>query len=325
MAENSRELSEELTAIANRIDGYRHTKGWSQERLLTEFSGLGTSKVFGAIRQGKTDELNLDNWAIEYRAAIALIEADVAGEENTETLYDDLLPVCELARVVAPLFRTTCNDRLVIVQGEPGSGKTTAAQIIQRRYASQLTMIEAADAWKDSPSALLGDMLLRFKVSPGIGAAARLYQCLEVMRRTRRVLIVDEGHHLGPHCLNTIKTLINQTTWGVVILCIPTLWRKLERGAYEEARQLTTNRLAERVKLSCPVERDVNRMIQRRVPKMPADLLKLASAMIYRDAQTHGGLSFVRDCCGRMAASAADGELTREAIAHCVKREMESR
>jgi DNA transposition AAA+ family ATPase len=325
---NTAEARAEIIALAKRIEEYRNEKKWTQAHLLREFSGLGSSKVLWAILEGKTDELAIDDtWLPEYRAVIALIEAEAEYAIATEDLYEDLLPVSELARVVAPLFRTDSNDRVVIIQGEPGSGKTTAARMIARRFASQVIMVEAADAWGDSPGALLGAILRRFGVQQLPAATSvRLDACLAHMRDGRRVIFVDEAHHLGPRGLNTLKTLVNQSSWGVVLLCIPTLWRKLERGAYEEARQLTTNRLAERVKLSCPVERDVSRILDRRLPGMDKQVAIMAAKLLHKDAQTHGGLSFVRDVAKRLSQQAErPADLTREDIARSIEKELASR
>lgn len=324
---NTPETRNEIMALAKRIEEYRMQKKWTQVRLLREFTGLGSSKVWGSILEGKTDELAIDdNWLPEYRAVISLIEAEIEENITTEEIYPDLLPVSELARVVAPLFRTESNDRVVIFEGEPGSGKTEAAKVLAKRFASQVVMIEAYEAWNDKPSAMLGNILKKFgmKTLP-IGATARLEEVFEGMKGSRRVLIVDEAHHLGPRSLNTLKSMVNQSNWGFALLCIGTLWRKLERGAYEEARQLTTNRLAERVKLACPVERDVQRMLARRVPGLDKEISGVASKMITKEAQTHGGLGFVRDVCKRLAQQAEGSALTKEDVAHSVQKELQSR
>lgn len=317
----------EIVSLAKRIEDYRTQKRWTQVHLLREFAGLGTSKVFGSILAGKTDELAIDdNWLPEYRAVIALIEAEADEPGTAEELYQDLLPVSELARVVVPLFRTESNDRVAIFQGDPGSGKTTSARMLQQRYASQIMMFEAVEAWGDKPSAMLGAILRKFGMQNApVGASARLDELLNRMAGNRRVLIVDEAHHLGPRCLNTIKTLVNQSSWGFVLLCIPTLWRKLERGSYEEARQLTTNRLAERVKLACPVERDVQRMLARRVPGMDKAVEATAAKLIVKEAQLNGGLGFVRDVCKRLATQCEASALTREDVARSVEKELASR
>ena len=44
--------------------------------------------------------------------------------------------------------------------------------------------------------------------------------------------MIDEAHHLGPHCLNTVKTLVNTTPGEFILVAIPTLWNKLQAHAY---------------------------------------------------------------------------------------------
>ena len=101
---NSPEAGAAIQAMAKRIDEYRAQKKWTQVRLLREFPGLGSSKVYWACQQGQTEELDLeDTWLPQYRAVIALIEAEIADPVTDEQLYDDLIPVSELARVVGPI------------------------------------------------------------------------------------------------------------------------------------------------------------------------------------------------------------------------------
>jgi hypothetical protein len=61
-----------------------------------------------------------------------------------------------------------------------------------------------------------------------------------------------------------VKTLINQTPSVVVLECIPALLTRLLGGNYEEAVQLTGNRLAERVYLAPPSADEILLMLERR-------------------------------------------------------------
>lgn len=103
----------------------------------------------------------------------------------------------------------------------------------------------------------------------------------------------------GPRILNTIKTLINQTPGEVMGLAMPTLWAKLERGAaYEECRQLTGNRLSERVKLA-PINRgDLAKFVGRRLPGLNGALAQ-AVALVEAHAKGRGNLAFARQVCKR--------------------------
>lgn len=319
------ELAARCIQATIKIAAFQTERTWSDRQLLLQFPDLGSSKDWWAMRHGKLDGRSGAELLTAYHSVLAQIEAIREVAAKGEDLYDDLHPVCELARVLPALITTAGNDRVLIVQGEPGSGKTTAARLLKTRLGAGLVMIEASDAWGDNPRALLGAILRAM----GVGelpesTVARLDRVLDLMGVSRRVLIVDEAHHLGPRCLNTLKSLVNQTGWGFCLLCIGTLWRKLERGAYEEARQLTTNRLAERIKLSCPTDRDCQRMLDRRLG-MKSDL-KPAAALLVKAAAVNGGLGFVRDVCKRLAAVREDGEdVGLRDVAGAIEKEMQSR
>jgi len=323
---NTAESKAEIMALAKKIDEVRLAKHWTQAHLLREYDQLGTSKVWWACLNGNVDDLNLEEtWLPAYRGAWSLIEEDQHRDTpDKEEIYDDLAPVSALAATITPLRNTNSNDRVVILQGEPGSGKTTAARLIVERFPGTCILVEALEIWGDRPVYLFQAILRALGVETFPAGAMECYESMmKLVRPCRRVLLIDESHHLGPHSLNALKMMVNQSRWGFVLLCMPTLWRKLERSSYEEARQLTTNRLAERVKLMCPVERDVERMLARRVPGLEKSVVHAAGKLIAKEAQTHGGLGFVRDCCKRLAEQ---GEgLTPNDVADTVQKELASR
>ena len=141
--------------------------------------------------------------------------------------------------------------------------------------------------------------------------------------RARRVaLAIDEAHHLGANCLNTCKTLINETARStnpceVILLALPTLWRRLERAAYEEVRQLLGNRLAERIKLGQLREGDVRKLLSRRAK---IDDPRAAQAIL-KEAQARGNLSFVAAVCERLNDQELDGAPTHDAVLAAIEAE----
>jgi hypothetical protein len=84
-----------------------------------------------------------------------------------------------------------------------------------------------------------------------------------------------------------------------------TLWRRVERVAYEEVRQLTGNRLAERITLALH-ENDVQRVLEGRLKLGKADLKKAVETCM-KEAPLRGNHGFIREVCKR-AREQADGE-----------------
>jgi phage major head subunit gpT-like protein len=50
--------------------------------------------------------------------------------------------------------------------------------------------------------------------------------------------------------MNVVKTLVNQSPGEFCLIGIPSVWAKMYKSAYAEARQLSTNRLSERVSVA---------------------------------------------------------------------------
>jgi type II secretory pathway predicted ATPase ExeA len=127
--------------------------------------------------------------------------------------------------------------------------------------------MEANETCKGNITAFLSGLLTALGHQPERTSAADLLSRVTArLTESRRTVIIDEGHHLGPATLNLLKTLINSTPGEFVLLTIPTLWRKLEREtAYEECRQLSGNRMGERVWMSTLPDTDTASYLRRRL------------------------------------------------------------
>ena len=123
--------------------------------------------------------------------------------------------------------------------------------------------------------------------------------------------MIDEAHHLGPHCLNTVKTLVNTTPGEFILVAIPTLWNKLQAHAYQEAKQIATNRLSERVKLTLD-EADIRTYLSKKFKDASAADLKVAAKIIRPNALLAGNYAFVRDVAREMAT--LDAEAVSRAV-----------
>jgi hypothetical protein len=298
------EEARELRGLAEKVRDYQESKKLSDSALLRKFAGLGSTKTFTRILANDLGELDLERQLNNYRAVWALIESIGDDHAADEELYDDLRPYLDLKRAVFETMRETGPNRLIILEGDTGQGKSTCRRLLINKYGQRLLWIEANVAWGDRDMAMTGAILraLGLKELPS-GRVDRLDKVVERLSETRRCLIVDEAHHMGVQTLNCLKTLINQTPGEFVLLAYPSLWARLETNAYHEARQLIGNRLAERIRLGSPSESDLRKFVTRRCPGA-ADALngKLTGVLgrLADKARNRGNLAFVRDVCTRV-------------------------
>lgn len=313
---------DELVALAQKIRAWQEARKYSDNELLRRLTGLGSTKTFSRILKGDLAELDIDRWLSEYRAVWAVIESLTGRDQSEETLYDDLSTVVQLRRALIEILECRSIRRVILLEGDSGLGKTSALVQLQHKYGQRILLVEATKVWDDNPNAFMGAILEALGVREfATSREGRLRQVLGKLRDHRIALAIDEAHDLGPECLDTCKTLINQTSSEIILLAWPTLWRRLERGAYEEVKQLLGNRLAERIKVGEIRESDVKKLLARR---LKIEEPRTAQAVL-KEAKTRGNLSFVAAVCERVAAQDIDGPVTHEIVLAAVAAEIARR
>lgn len=297
---------EELIETAAKIAAWGEAHGMSRTQLVRNFTDLGSEKSFRDISGGQLEGYNVDNQLTKYRAVYATM-AELADQGGEEKIFDDLGTVVKLRRAFLGVVKAAGTNRVLIVQGESGIGKTTAVGLLRGKYGSgRISYVEASDVWADSPNAFLGAILRGLGMTElPAGRVQRLEEVQTRLQISRRCLVIDEAHHLGPHCLNTVKTLVNTTPGEFILVAIPTLWNKLQAHAYQEAKQIATNRLSERVKLTLE-EADIRTYLAKRFPSAGAAELKVAAKIIRPNALLAGNYAFVRDVARELAGLDAD-------------------
>lgn len=302
----------ELVEIAAKIAAWGESHGMSRAQLVRNFTDLGSEKSFRDISAGQLEGYNAENQLTKYRAVYATME-ELANQGGEEKIYDDLGTVVKIRRAFLGVVKATGTNRVLIVQGESGGGKTTAVGLLRGKYGTgRISYVEASDVWADSPNAFLGAILRALGVTElPAGRVQRLEEVQSRLGISRRCLVIDEAHHLGPHCLNTVKTLVNTTPGEFILVAIPTLWNKLQAHAYQEAKQIATNRLSERVKLTLD-EADVRLYLSKRFQGASAADLKVAAKIIRPSALLSGNYAFVRDVARELTG--LDAEAVSRAV-----------
>ena len=309
--------ADKLVETAAKIAAWGESHGMSRAQLVRNFTDLGSEKSFRDISGGQLEGYNAENQLTKYRAVYATME-ELANQGGEERIYDDLGTVVKIRRAFLGVVKATGTNRVLIVQGESGVGKTTAVGLLRGKYGTgRISYVEASDVWADSPNAFLGAILRALGVTElPAGRVQRLEEVQARLAISRRCLVIDEAHHLGPHCLNTVKTLVNTTPGEFILVAIPTLWNKLQAHAYQEAKQIATNRLSERVKLTLD-EADIRLYLSKRFkddgtsggpePRPRNDAaLKVAAKIIRPAALLAGNYAFVRDVARELASLEAD-------------------
>ena len=318
--------ADQLVALARQIHAWQQAEGLNDTEILRRFRGLGSDKTYKRLVKGDSTELDAEGWLAKYSAVIRLIESldDIRAAEAYEIL--PLSGVNAVRRALLPVFKERETNRLIFVQGDSGTGKSTVISYLTGLYGERLVTLECFKAWGDNPNAFLGDLLLALgqSVNHDVSAAyLKQRAVIEDLKSSRRCLLLDEAHHLGPRCLDVVKALINQTPGEFVAFAMPTLWNRLKQAAYEECRQLTGNRLAERVSLSLQ-ERDIAQILAARLNLEPADA-KAAAKLLIDPAGRHGNLAFIRDVVTRVRKAAKDTAPTVELITQAAADEIASR
>lgn len=307
--------AEQLRGIAKNIETYRTDLGLSKAALLRQYPELGSDKTNGKITEGNFDQLDVERWLEQYEHVWAQIQnEDQTGDELIESLA---APV-ELCRSYLETRNERGNGRFILVLGDSGMGKTSAVQVMKSKpYGGLIYDLEATDVWKDKQGRgtavpLLQEIGERIGLKDLPSGKARLLKVIINKLKERRIcLVIEEVHHLCPQGVNTLKTLINLSPVIIIATGLPVLWDKLagSRSAWAECKQLTGNRLAERIELKLSKE-DVSAFILRRLTEGVAteDFLNRAVPLLIQDAVSRGNMKFISKAVQTFQRQVSRGE-----------------
>ena len=275
-------------------------------KLCKEIASVGSSKTYKRILDGTDDldELNLDNQLRNYQSAVEIITSFRQKDRPAEPEYADFTNVqrAEIAVRRAMQEDEECVARLVIIEGHTSTGKDAVRRHLLNKFPNNTVTVEANDLWKNSPTPGHTAVYEALKIIKQGDANAKpprhpsglLAEIIAALKERKLILIINEAHHLGIPGLNMVKTILNATPTIVVIECIPVLLTRLLGSNYEEAIQLTGNRLCERVYLPTPPADEILLLLDRRGVKFEnVEARNAIAKQLEADAPTYGNWRFV--------------------------------
>lgn len=276
----------QLIQTAQKIRQFQVDNSFSDAALCRQYAGLGSTKTYARILAGDLSELNVERQLENYTQVLELTE--IRRDPEDERIYDDLKHVRQCRTAVKESYKELGNDRLIILEGATGCGKTRTLDILETEFQTVAARAEAHSGWKQGNNPIrfmLVDLLVACRMREyAEGRSAKLkpeakvtvadsipstymelhHKLIDALNVRKRIVLIDEAHEMGPYTMNTLRTLINQTPSVFVIAVIPTIWRRLESRSYDDAVQLTGNRLYEKVVIPSPQPGEVALFLERR-------------------------------------------------------------
>lgn len=299
-------METQLRDTALQIDSYRQARRPvpSDRAWVREWPGLGSPKTWSAILSNDFRNISPAAKLPDYQGVLAAVAAQTKSRA-AEELYEDLGGAQAVILGALRLMHHHGKDRLILIQGGSGSGKTSSLDLLQSSGASgsAIYRMDANETWKSqrvAMRAMLRSMHVQEAKIPTV-TGEMMEKLKEVIREKGRVIIaIDEAHHVGGCVLNLFKTLLNDTEMLLILAGMDTLLHKLRAAASEEAKQLIHNRLFCRVQLAGPDEAGVKNFLSRRLRMEPT--WKAATLANIAGMAAHcGNWSFLRRLVDQLA------------------------
>jgi len=324
-----------LRNLANEVRAYQLERGWSDARLCKEIASVGSSKTYKRALDAddELEDLNLENQLRNFQSAVEIIAGLRQNDRPAELEYADFynLQKSEIAVRRASLEDEECVARLVIIEGNTATGKDAVKRHLLKKFPNNCVALEATELWRMSPTTpllaihqALAVVKQKDKETGELPKPPRyprelLAEIVAALKERKQIVLINEAHHMGVPGLNIVKSIINMTSATVVLICIPALLTRLLGGSYEEAIQLTGNRLCERVYLPSPISDEILMMLDRRDVKFDnVETRNTAGKTISAEAPTYGNWRFVSQVTRKLYAATKRAPVNLAALAKAV-------
>lgn len=317
---------EELQRLARQAKSWYEARNWSQEKFCKMFSNLsGHRRVLQTLTAHPPSKwlgYDLPSWVSKYRLLTGALREYELREFDAE-LLTDLPHVVAFTDALRTMRASTGLRRALLIDGVGGSGKTSLITLMARALsADRVIRVRGRQSWASFGTALrhwleaLGQPVPETKRPP---SAATLQERVAValLKAGDVVVAVDELHRACPQMINALTDWITDAAEAgnrvhFVLAAEPSLWDTLTGHYRAEARQLTWNRLSDRLSLGPPDAAECLRLLGQRVDLSLIKDLPEAGKMLAGHAAHRGGRAFIEDV--RRAAVQVGAALTARTL-----------
>ena len=336
---NEAETTDQTHQTLTLFDAAREIHAWQKDQMpaisdaamIRRFPGLGSEKTYNKLRNGDASRLDLVNspWLKDYLDVKAHCATSALGKGD-DPIYSDLGPAKEVATNIKNLVEGKGTDRILIIQGGTGSGKTKALECAHALVFGSVLI--TADVMWQSLSAMLGDLC------KGVGAVkdkevedfdkriSAPYRSSLLKRHLvgtkKKLILIDEAHHLNADGIDYLKGLINGfPNVYIVIAGMDTLWNRLTSDRWQQAKQIILNRGMTTLNLANPTITDARLFLTRRLtPEGSGKVFSVTDGMLEtlcEEAKPLGAFAFLRRVTRKLLKD--QGELDNEALANAIR------
>lgn len=296
----------ELRELGRQISEIQAQLGFSDAELLRRYENLGSSRTYGRVSkndlQGISDA-RINSWIGRFASVLEnlrleLSSAKLGGAE--EALLDNLPHAVAVREAITAMLTQPADSiqRVTIIMGGTGSGKTSALRLAQAKLGGVGVIVEARETWSSKTAALraiavaIGATTNTQKIPTQ--AALLLDMITDRLRDQRTILFIDEGHHMTGQVLNLLKSIVNETRAFIVIAAMDTLWEKLSSNSWQESKQITLNRAKSKLKLPAPSSSAIKQFLKARNQLAAADIQPKQLKALVQRAESLGNWAFIR-------------------------------
>lgn len=261
----------QLYDVGQKIENYRRARHpvTSENAWVREWPGLGSQKTYSKILRTDYTGINVAAKLPDYRGVLAALTA-ATKSRAAEQLYEDLGGAQAVMLAALRLMHHHGKDRLILVEGGSGSGKTSCLDLLCSGGSGGSTIyrLDANETWKSHRVAMRAMLrALRVQEAKIPTVTGEMMELLKetIRERGRITIALDEAHHVSGAVLNLFKTLLNETEMLLILAGMATLLQKLRAAASEEAKQLIHNRLFCRISLAGPDAHGAKEFLDRRL------------------------------------------------------------